>query len=74
MGLDLKFPDIPPEHRGKVYGTLAGFLWGLFVVLFGWAKAFALLFCVGLGYGIGRYIDSRESVRDWFDRIRDHSG
>lgn len=56
------------EHKGKVTGIVLGFLIGLAVIVYGWVKALWLVGCIIAGYYIGKQIDSKKGVRDFFKR------
>jgi len=52
------------EHPGKVFGSIFGFIVGWVMILFSPIAGLYLVGCVAAGYLIGRYIDSRRSIRD----------
>jgi len=57
------------QHRGKVLGSIFGFIVGWVVIIFGWLEALSLVFCVAVGYVIGRQMDRKESLRELLERL-----
>ena len=62
--------EIALNHRGKLYGGIAGFLLGLFLIHFGILKTLILIIFTVAGYIVGGRLDaSNEDIFDTLDRI-----
>ncbi|HHY46461.1 MAG TPA: DUF2273 domain-containing protein [Firmicutes bacterium] len=57
------------QHRGKVLGSIFGFIVGLVVIFYGWFDAISLVICVSSGYFIGRQLDRHESFKELLERL-----
>ncbi|HHV63053.1 MAG TPA: DUF2273 domain-containing protein [Firmicutes bacterium] len=57
------------EHRGKVCGTFFGFIVGIIVIFYGWFDAISFAVCVIAGYLLGKQVDKKESLREFFERV-----
>ncbi|WP_232696097.1 DUF2273 domain-containing protein [Brevibacillus daliensis] len=57
------------EHKGKLLGILAGFLFGLIYLFVGFWDTLVFLVLIGTGYYIGRKLDRKEDLREILDRI-----
>lgn len=57
------------EHRGKVIGSLFGFIVGLVVIFFGWLKAISFVLCVAVGYFLGTRFDSGKGVLEFLQKV-----
>lgn len=57
------------EHKGKLLGILAGFLFGLIYLFVGFWNTLVMLVFIGTGFYIGKKLDNREDLRDILDRI-----
>jgi uncharacterized membrane protein len=62
--------EIAMNHRGKLYGAIAGFVIGLFLIHFGILKTLILIFFTVGGYVAGGRLDTaNEDIFDTLDRI-----
>lgn len=50
------------QYKGRIFGTLLGFIVGILVITLGWLKAIYFLICVGGGYFVGKRIDGKENL------------
>lgn len=57
------------EHKGKLLGILAGFLFGLIYLFVGFWNTLVFLVFIGAGYYIGSKLDRKEDLREILDRI-----
>lgn len=57
------------EHRGKICGLVLGLLFGLAVAALGLGKALFIVFCMVIGYFIGRRLDGGQGWPEWWERI-----
>ncbi|MDU2066677.1 MAG: DUF2273 domain-containing protein [Sporomusaceae bacterium] len=57
------------HHSGKIVGALSGFLIATFILFFGFFHTLFVLFCIGIGYFIGKRIDEKEDIMDILERF-----
>ncbi|MCG0277618.1 MAG: DUF2273 domain-containing protein [Thermanaeromonas sp.] len=57
------------EHRGKILGLALGLLFGLAVAAWGLLKTLFIVFCMMVGYFIGRGLDGGQGWSGWWERI-----
>ncbi|MDA8213442.1 MAG: DUF2273 domain-containing protein [Clostridia bacterium] len=57
------------NHWGKLTGTLAGLLFGILTVTFGFFKALFVIACLVVGYIIGKRVDELGSWRELVYRL-----
>lgn len=57
------------EHKGKLLGVAAGFLFGLIYLFVGFWNTIVFLVFIGTGFYIGRKLDQKEDLREVLDRI-----
>lgn len=50
------------QYKGRIVGTLLGFITSILVVTLGWLKAIYFLICVSGGYFVGKRIDGKENL------------
>ncbi|EGO63627.1 hypothetical protein ALO_11949 [Acetonema longum DSM 6540] len=63
------FQELWKYHSGKLVGGLLGFLLGMFILWLGFFQTLFLLFCVIVGYVIGKRIDEKEDIADILDKL-----
>jgi uncharacterized membrane protein len=51
-------------HRGKILGALAGLLFSLSVIFWGFLKTLFIIIFVCLGYLVGKQLDDRVDIKD----------
>ncbi|MBF7082095.1 DUF2273 domain-containing protein [Desulfallas sp. Bu1-1] len=51
-------------HRGKILGALAGLLFSLSVIFWGFFKTLFIIVFVFLGYLVGKQLDDRVDIKD----------
>ncbi len=61
------------NHRGKMIGVLLGFLFGIFVVSFGFWKAVFISLCIALGFWVGRKVDNKYDFKEKISKIFDNN-
>lgn len=67
MNLDVeKILDIIQKNRGKASGVALGLVFGWFAISYGILKAVFVSLCIVAGYYIGRQIDSRADLKEFF--------
>lgn len=63
------FMELWQLHSGKIVGTLAGLLFGIFIILFGFFYTIFVMFCMISGYVIGKRIDEKENIMEILDKL-----
>lgn len=66
------FKEILPKltgFRGRIFGSCIGFITGLLWAFLGFWRALAFVFCIFLGYFLGKRIDQKGSLRDILSRV-----
>ena len=61
--------ELAANHRGKLFGTILGLVFALFVITLGFLQTIFVACCIYIGYIIGKRIDDNESIRDVMERI-----
>lgn len=56
-------------NKGKFLGIAIGVLFATFVLLIGFFKTMFILICAFIGYYIGRKIDNKEDLYEFFEGI-----
>jgi uncharacterized membrane protein len=56
-------------YKGRISGAIIGFITGLIVIHHGWINGFYFLFCLGIGFYIGKLIDGKHSFRQILEKI-----
>jgi len=59
------------KHPGKLIGVLAGFLLGLFIIIFGFWHTLMLVVLVAIGLLIGKRWDEDKKLWLWINRLFD---
>jgi len=57
------------EHRGKAIGILLGLLAAILFISYGFWRAIFVMFCIALGYFIGKEIDEKKNFDQWLKRM-----
>lgn len=62
--------ELLETHRGKVLGVVFGLVVGLLIILFGFWKSLFVIFCIIIGYLLGRRFDEGpgEGWERFFDK------
>jgi uncharacterized membrane protein len=63
------FQEIWRAHSGKITGVLIGFVLGLLILIIGFFQALFVMFCMVVGYFIGKRIDDKEDLMDILDKL-----
>ncbi len=63
--------ELLETHRGKVLGAIFGLIIGLLIIVFGFWKTVFIIFCILIGYFLGKRFDDEGSPGDWWDRFFD---
>jgi uncharacterized membrane protein len=61
--------DAWQHHRGKMVGIMSGLIFGLLTVILGFWKALFIIFCLGVGYWLGKRADENGDWYQWFGKI-----
>ena len=62
--------ELMEEHRYRILGALVGLVFALLIIRFGILWALFILFCVGIGYWVGKQLDEDpERLIHIFDRL-----
>lgn len=56
-------------HNGKILGVLIGLFVGLMIIAIGFFQALFVLFCMVVGYIIGKRIDEQEDLLEIIDKL-----
>lgn len=56
-------------YKARICGGFIGFIAGLLWAFMGFWRAVAFVFCIFLGYFIGKRVDQKGSLRDIFERV-----
>jgi uncharacterized membrane protein len=56
-------------YKGRILGSLVGFVAGLLWVFFGFWRAVAFILCVMIGYYMGKKSDQRFSLREFINKV-----
>ena len=57
------------EHRGKVIGVLLGLLASILFISYGFWRTMFIMFCIFIGYYIGKKIDDNTNIEAWIRRF-----
>lgn len=63
------FVLIMEEHRGKAIGILMGLVASIVFITYGFLKAIFIIFCIVVGYFIGKRLDENKSFDNWLKRM-----
>lgn len=55
------FQDILDQHRGKLAGIVLGLTGAILILTFGFWRSLFVIFCIVVGYFIGKRIDDNKS-------------
>jgi uncharacterized membrane protein len=56
-------------YKGRILGTIVGFIAGLIWVFLGFWRAIAFILCVVVGFYLGKKIDQRGSLREILNKV-----
>ena len=63
------FQEIWRAHSGKIMGVSIGLILGLLILAIGFFQALFVLFCMVVGYVIGKRIDDKEDLMEILDKL-----
>ncbi len=61
--------EIWQNHSGKIIGIISGMLMGIFILVFGFFHTMFVMFCMIVGYVVGKRIDEKEDIMDILGKI-----
>jgi uncharacterized membrane protein len=64
-----QFYDLLLKHKGKVIGSLLGFIFSIFVIVVGFFNTIFIMLCILGGLFIGSKLDNKEDLVDILNRI-----
>lgn len=67
--LEKLFLILLTEHRGKVIGISMGLLASILFISFGFWKTVFIIFCIFIGYFIGKKIDENTNFESWIKQF-----
>ena len=70
--MDEFLKDVLPRlagYRGRIIGSLIGFIAGLLWAFLGFWRAMAFILCIFVGYLVGRKIDHKGSLRELLNKV-----
>ncbi len=56
-------------YKGRIFGTAVGFIAGLIWAFLGFWRAIAFIFCMVVGFYLGKKIDQRGSLREILNKV-----
>ena len=56
------------EHKGKCLGVLIGLIAGILFLFFGFLKTLFIIFCMAVGFFIGKILDDRAGFENFKHR------
>ncbi len=71
MKWDKFIKEVFQPHKGKIIGALAGLVFGLITIAFGFWKAFFLAICIYAGFLAGKQADRIENFKELLKRFKD---
>jgi uncharacterized membrane protein len=57
------------EHRGKALGILLGLIASILFISYGFWRSLFVIFCIVLGFFIGKRIDENHSFDNWLRQM-----
>ncbi|MDD2510250.1 MAG: DUF2273 domain-containing protein [Syntrophomonas sp.] len=57
------------EHRGKALGILLGLIASILFITYGFWRSLFIVFCIILGFFIGKKIDENQSFDNWLRQM-----
>ena len=57
------------EHRGKAQGILLGLIASILFITYGFWRSLFIVFCIILGFFIGKKIDENQSFDNWLRQM-----
>jgi uncharacterized membrane protein len=61
--------EIWRAHSGKILGVAIGLILGILILAIGFFQALFVLFCMVVGYVIGKWIDDKEDLMEILDKL-----
>lgn len=61
--------EIWRAHSGKIMGVSIGLILGILILAIGILHALFVLFCMVVGYVIGKWIDDKEDLMEILDKL-----
>ncbi|MGE5371556.1 MAG: DUF2273 domain-containing protein [Solirubrobacterales bacterium] len=58
------------NHLGKAIGLAFGIIAGVLIISFGFWKALFFMFCIAMGFAVGKVMDDNGSLSEWIDKFR----
>jgi len=56
-------------YKGRILGSAVGFIAGLIWAFLGFWRAIAFIFCIIIGFYLGKKIDQRGSIREILNKV-----
>ena len=63
------FQEIWRAHSGKIISVSIGFILGILILAIGFLQALFVMFCMVVGYVIGKWIDDKEDLMEILDKL-----
>lgn len=63
------FIFILEEHRGKTIGIILGLLASILFISYGFWRTLFIIFCIALGYFIGKRLDENKNFDQWLKQM-----
>lgn len=57
------------EHRGKTIGIVLGLIASIIFITYGFWRSLFVIFCIIVGYLIGKKIDENKSFDNWLKQM-----
>lgn len=57
------------EHRGKTIGIVLGLIASIIFITYGFWRSLFVIFCIIVGYLIGKKIDENKSFDSWLKQM-----
>jgi uncharacterized membrane protein len=57
------------EHRGKTIGIVLGLIASIIFITYGFWRSIFVIFCIVVGYLIGKKIDENKSFDSWLKQM-----
>jgi len=56
-------------HKGKLLGLFIGLVIAILIISFGFLEAVFIIFCMAVGYFVGRRMDEKKSFSEIIERL-----
>ena len=63
------FQEIWRAHSRKIISVSIGFILGILILAIGFLQALFVMFCMVVGYVIGKWIDDKEDLMEILDKL-----